>query len=208
MANLLSRLLPRERSFFVLFTEVTANIQEAALALAALLADYKDVAPKVKHIKDLEHRGDQFTHDLATKLNQTFITPFDREDIHQLSSKLDDILDLMDSVAARLVIYRIQTIRPGAKELADVLVQSVGQIHSAVSHLEKNDRILEHCIEINRLENESDRIVRASIARLFEEEKDPVEIIKWKEILEVLEIASDKCEDVADVLETVVMKNA
>jgi len=207
MANVLSRLLPRERSFFTRFTEVTANIEEGARALAALFHDYRDVPARAQHIKDLEHKGDQLTHDIITRLNQTFITPFDREDIHALSTKLDDVLDLIDAVATRLVIYRADKLRPGVAELADILVRATAEIHAAVSRLEKQDGILDHCIEINRLENQGDTVVRAAIARLFQEEKDPVELIKWKEILEVLEIATDKCEDVANILESVVLKS-
>ncbi|MFQ5926158.1 MAG: DUF47 domain-containing protein [Terriglobia bacterium] len=208
MPNLLAKLLPREKSFFDQFTQVTANIEASAQALVELLENYRDVEKKVAHIKDLEHRGDQMTHALMTRLNQTFITPFDREDIHLLASRLDDVLDLIDSVASRLIIYRIGQPRPGAAELARILLKATSEVRAAVSQLEKQDRILEHCIEINRLENEGDSAVRAAIARLFEEEKDPVEIIKWKELLEVLEIATDKCEDVANVLEGVVLKSA
>jgi len=208
MTSVLARLLPRERSFFNLFTDVTTNIQEGAHALAALFQDYRDVAARAQGIKALEHKGDQLTHDIITRLNQTFVTPFDREDIHALTTKLDDVLDLIDAVATRLVIYRVDTLRPGAVELADILVRSTAQVHAAVSHLEKQDGIIEHCIEINRLENEGDTAVRAAIARLFREEKDPVELIKWKEILEVLETATDKCEDIANVLESVVLKSA
>jgi len=208
MANLLTRLLPRERSFFAQFTEVTANIQSAARALQDIFADYRDLQTKVARVKEHEHRGDQLTHEIFTRLNQTFITPFDREDIHQLTSKLDDVLDLIDAAATRLVIYKVDKVRPGAAELADILVRATTEIHAAVSRLEKHDGILDHCITINSLENEGDRAVRAAIADLFEHEKDPVELIKWKEILEVLEIATDKCEDVANVLETVVLKSA
>ncbi|MFQ5818044.1 MAG: DUF47 domain-containing protein [Terriglobia bacterium] len=207
MVNLLARLLPREKTFFNQFIEVAANIQAGAQALVDLLEDYRDVAKKVAHIKDLEHRGDQMTHDLMTQLNQTFITPFDREDIHELASTLDDVLDLIDAFASRLIIYRIGSLRPDAAELARTLLKATGEVQAAVSQLEKQDRILQHCIEINRLENEGDNAVRAATARLFEEEKDPVEIIKWKELLEVLEFATDKCEDVANVLEGVVLKS-
>lgn len=207
MANLLTRLLPRERSFFSMFTQVTANIQEGARALVDIFADYRDLNRKVAHLKELEHRGDQLSHDIFTRLNQTFITPLDREDIHQLTSKLDDVLDLIDAVATRLIIYKVDKVRPGARELADILVRATTEIHAAVSRLEKPDHILDHCITINSLENEGDRVVRAAIADLFEHEKDPVELLKWKEILEVLEIATDKCEDVANILEAVVLKS-
>lgn len=206
--NLLARLMPRERSFFPMFTEVTGNIQEGARALAELFNDFQQVPAKVKKIKDIEHRGDDMTHKIFTRLNQTFVTPFDREDIHSLTSKLDDVLDLVDAVAARLVIYQIDHVRPGAAEMADILVRATTEIHAAVSRLEKLDGILDHCIQINSLEEEGDATVRTAIAALFREEQNPVEIIKWKEILEVLETATDKCEDVANVLETVVLKSS
>lgn len=208
MAGLWARILPREKSFFDMFTEVTANIQAGAQALVDLLEDYRNLEEKVSHIKDLEHRGDQMTHDIMTRLNQTFITPFDREDIYELCSKLDDVIDLIDAFTSRLVIYSIRAPRPGAVELARIVMKATDEVHDAVSLLEKHDRILPYCIEINRLENEADVTVRAAIAQLFEEEKDPVEIIKWKELYEVLEIATDKCEDVANVIESVVLKSA
>lgn len=208
MPSVLSRLMPRERSFFSLFTEMTANIEEGAQALADLFHDYRDVPARANQIKELEHKGDQLTHQVITRLNQTFVTPFDREDIHALSTKLDDVLDLVDAVATRLVIYNADKPRAGASELADVLVRAVHEVHMAVGKLERPNGILEHCIEINSLENRGDDAVRRAIAKLFKEEKDPVEIIKWKEILEVLETATDKCEDVANILESVVLKNA
>ena len=208
MPSVLSRLMPRERSFFATFTEVTANIQEGAKALSALFHDYRDIPVRTQAIKALEHKGDDLTHQIIARLNQTFITPFDREDIHSLTTRLDDVLDLMDAVATRLVIYRVEYVRAGAAELADILVRATAEIHAAVSKLEKLDGILDHCVAIAELEDEADTAVRSAIARLFEEEKNPVELIKWKEILEVLETATDKCEDVANVLEAVVLKSA
>jgi len=208
MANVLSRLIPRDHSFFAMFTEVTENIQQGARALADLFDNYEHIDSQAGRIKEIEHRGDQLTHEIITKLNQTFITPFDREDIHQLTTKLDDILDLIDAVTTRLIIYRVSKIRPGAAEMADVLVKATAEVHAAVLLLEKHDGIMDHLIEINRLENAGDAAVRVAIARLFDEEKDPFEVIKWKEILEVLETATDKCEDVANVIETVVLKSA
>jgi hypothetical protein len=208
MASVMRRLLPREESFFEMFIELSENIHAGAQAMVALLENYTNVGVQVEVIKGLEHKGDTITHNLMTKLNQTFITPFDREDIHELSSKIDDVLDLTDAVASRLVTYRVDRVRPGVAELAKILMQSTAEIVKAIKVLEKPDNILEHCIEINRLENEGDRLSRALIAQLFEEEKDPVQIIKWKEIIETLEIAIDKCEDVANVLETVTLKSA
>jgi hypothetical protein len=159
-------------------------------------------------MKRFEHKGDELTHELMTKLNQTFITPIDREDIHELCSKVDDVLDLADAVAARLVTYGVTKVRPGVADLAEVLAQATAVVLQAVRVLEQHDGVLPHCIEINRLENEGDRLSRILIAQLFKDEKDPVEIIKWKEIIEVLETAIDKCEDVANVLETICLKNA
>ena len=143
-----------------------------------------------------------------TKLNQTFITPFDREDIHELASKIDDVIDLVDAAATRLVTYRIKTIRPGVIELAKTVRDAAAQIVAAVRVLDKGDHILDHCIEINRLENQADHQCQQLIGTLFDQETDAVQIIKWKEIIETLEFATDKCEDVANVIETVTLKNA
>ena len=208
MPGLLSRVLPREESFFKMFVQQAENVHAGTKALVAMLANFSDPQTQSRGIKELEHRGDTITHDLNTRLNKTFITPFDREDIHELSSKIDDVLDLADAAAGRLVIYRVKAIRPGVLELAQILEQAVGQMVEAVRVLEKQDHILNYCIEINRLENEGDLISRGLIAQLFEQEKDPVEIIKWKEIIEAIETAIDKCEDVANVIETVILKSA
>jgi len=207
MSGLLSRVLPREKSFFKMFQQQAENIHEGAQAIVAMLENFTDAAIQAENIKTIEHRGDTLTHDLMTRLNQTFITPFDREDIHALSSKMDDVLDLIDAAASRLVTYHVNTIRPGVLDLARTLALATEEVKSAVGVLEKHDSISAHCIEINRLENEADRICRALIGRLFEEEKDPVQIIKWKEIIETLETATDKCEDVANVLDTVILKS-
>lgn len=208
MPGLLSKILPREERFLTLFVRQAENVAAGATALVELLTNYADPAAGARRVKDLEHIGDTITHDLNTRLNQTFITPFDREDIHELASKVDDVLDLADAAAGRLVLYGVKTIRPGVVELAQILETATREILAAVRLLSKQDHILEHCIEINRLENEGDRICRALIATLFEEEKNPVEIIKWKEIIEAIETAIDKCEDVANVIETVVLKEA
>ena len=208
MPGLLSRILPHEESFFDTFVELADNIHEGSKALVEMLSNFTNVRAQAEHIKDLEHKGDDLTHALLTRLNQTFITPFDREDIHELSSKIDDVLDLADAAASRLVLYRVDHVRPGVVDLAKILNQATEQVTAAVRVLGKQDHILDYCIEINRLENESDRLCRALIAQLFDEEKDPVQIIKWKEIIEVIETAADKCEDVANVLETVTLKSA
>ena len=208
MPGLLSRILPQEQSFFEMFVELAENIHAGAKALVEMLENYTDPAIQADKIKDIEHKGDNITHQLMTRLNQTFITPIDREDIHELSSKIDDVLDLTDAAASRLVIYNVDLIRPGVAELARILLQATEQVVAAVRVLEKQDHVLDHCIEINRLENEADRHCRTLIAQLFDEEKDPVQIIKWKEIIEVIETATDKCEDVANVIESVTLKSA
>jgi len=207
MPGLLSRVLPREQSFFDRFTALAENLYEGAKALTELLENYTDVAAKVGRIKDIEHRGDTMTHEVMTRLNQTFITPFDREDIHELSSKIDDVLDLIDAVASRLVIYRIERVRPGVAELSRLLLESTERVVSAVRVLEQHNHILQHCTEITRLEKAADTLSRRLIAQIFEEETNPIEIIKWKELVEGIEAATDKCEDVANVLEAVTLKS-
>ena len=208
MPGLLSRLLPQDTSFFDRFTELATQVDAGARAMVELLDNYTNAAVQAENIKTIEHNGDNITHDIMTQLNQTFVTPFDREDIHELCSKIDDVLDLTNSVAGRLVIYRVERIRPGVADLARILSLATAEIVVAVRTLGKPNDILKHCIEINRLENEGDRVCRTLIAGLFESEKDPVEIIKWKEIIEVIETAIDKCEDVANVIESVVLKSA
>jgi hypothetical protein len=208
MASLLNRILPKEESFFAMFVDLAENVHQGAETLRDLLKNYTDIPVVVDRMKRFEHKGDELTHELMTKLNQTFITPIDREDIHELCSKVDDVLDLADAVAARLVTYGVTKVRPGVADLAEVLAQATAVVLQAVRVLEQHDGVLPHCIEINRLENEGDRLSRILIAQLFKDERDPVEIIKWKEIIEVLETAIDKCEDVANVLETICLKNA
>jgi uncharacterized protein Yka (UPF0111/DUF47 family) len=144
----------------------------------------------------------------STKLNQSFITPFDREDIHELTSQLDDVIDLIDAAASRFVLYRVASVRQGTVDLVKVLVSATVEVSAAVRALSTPEKALKHCIEINRYENESDRLCRTLIAQLFDEETDSVQIIKWKEIFEVIETAVDKCEDVANVIEGVILKNA
>ena len=208
MPGLLQRLLPREQDFFVLFSKQADNIQLGAKTLLQMLEHYTGVPEQVQMIKAIEHDGDDITHSILTKLNQTFITPFDREDIHELCSQLDDVIDLIDAAASRFVLYRVDVVRPGTIELVKVLVSTTAEVAAAVRDLESPEKALKHCIDINRYENESDRLCRTLIAQLFDEERDPVQIIKWKEIFEVIETAVDKCEDVANVIEGVILKSA
>jgi uncharacterized protein len=208
MPGLLQRFLPREEDFFVLFGKQADNIHAGAKALLQMLEHYTGVPEQVQSIKAIEHTGDEITHNVFTKLNQSFVTPFDREDIHELTSQLDDVIDLIDAAASRFVLYRVGQIRIGTVDLVRVLVAASSEVSAAIHCLATPDAALKHCIEINRYENESDRLCRTLIAQLFDEERDPVQIIKWKEIFEVIETAVDKCEDVANVIEGVILKNA
>jgi uncharacterized protein len=204
------RLIPRETKFFDMFAEVADNLVAGAKVLSDCLHhyDYERLPSVVEKIKEIEHHGDEMTHRILIKLNQTFITPFDREDIHLLASSLDDVLDFINGASDRLVTYKITQPSPSAKLLADIVLKQAQELGKAVSMLNKNGKLLEHCVEVNRLENEADRISREAIGRLFEGGYDPITLIKLKELLEILEQATDKAEDVANVLETVVLKNA
>jgi len=208
MPGLLQRFLPREEDFFVLFGKQADNIHTGSKALLQMLEHYTGVPEQVQTIKAIEHTGDDITHSIFTKLNQTFVTPFDREDIHELTSQLDDVIDLIDAAASRFVLYRVSQVRSGTVDLVKVLVCACVEVSAAIHALATPEAALKHCIEINRYENESDRLCRTLIAQLFDEETDSVQIIKWKEIFEVIETAVDKCEDVANVIEGVILKNA
>jgi len=200
--------MPREEGFFDLFAKQADNVVVGAKALQEMLSRYTGVPEQVQNVKAIEHEGDEITHDILTKLNQTFITPFDREDIHELCSQIDDVIDLVDAAASRFVLYRVDKVREGTLDLVKVLVSASVEVSAAVHSLSTPEKALKHCIEINRYENESDRICRTLIAKLFDEETNPVQIIKWKEIFEVIETAVDKCEDVANVIEGVILKSA
>lgn len=208
MSGFLQRLLPHDGDFFVLFQRQAENIVAGAAAFTKMLEHYTDVPEQVQSIKAIEHSGDELTHQIFRKLNQTYVTPFDREDIHQLCSTMDDVIDLIDAAASRFVLYRIDRVRPGTVELSKVLTLATMELSAAVHAISSPDQAIQRVIEINRLENESDRICRTLIARLFEDEKDPVQIIKWKEIFEVVETAVDKCEDVSNVIESIILKNS
>jgi len=203
------RLIPRDTRFFDLFAEMAGNLGVASRLLKQTLDDFHDVDERVRQLKEIEHRGDEMTHNILTKLNQTFITPFDREDIHHLASSLDDVLDFIYASGVRLTMYKITSAPPAASTLAGIIVKQTDQLSEAMGRLEKNhDHVLENCVEINRLENEADQVARAAIAVLFENEKDPISLIKLKELYEFLETATDKAEDAANVLEAVVLKGA
>jgi len=201
-------MIPRETKFFEMFADLSRNITEGAKLLQDILQHSRDAESRVKHLQEIEHRADDITHSIITKLNQTFITPFDREDIHRLASSLDDVLDFVNAAAVRLTLYRIFDPPPAASELAGLIVQQSEELAIGVSLLQNNQNVLDHCVEVNRLENEADRVSRKAIAELFDREKDPIQLIKLKELYEVLENATDKAEDAANVLEAVALKSA
>jgi len=203
------RLIPRETKFFRMFRDVSQNLTEGASLLHDILKNPQDLPVRINRLQEIEHRGDDMTHDIIRMLNQTFITPFDREDIHALTSSLDDVLDYVNSAATRMKLYRITTPPPAAADLAGLIVKQSEELSKAVSLLEEeHQKVLDHCVVVNQLENEADRVSRQAIAELFEYEKDPIQLIKIKELYEVLETATDKAEDAANVLEAVVLKSA
>ena len=204
-------LMPREKVFFELFNKSAANAHATALALQALLEDFTDVDTKVQRIRDLEHTGDEIAHEIFDRLAKTFITPLDREDIHDITSELDNITDMTDSAAKRMTLYKIDKPTEEAKALGRVLVRATASLVEAfklLDNLKRSDEILKHCIEVHTQENEGDRINHHALAMLFENNTSPVDIIKWKDIYHIIETATDVCEDVANVVHTVVVKNA
>jgi predicted phosphate transport protein (TIGR00153 family) len=200
-------LLPRNEQFFDLFKEMADEIRSAASLLEELLAAEPPDYAKVDAIKDAEHRCDALTHDAIQRLHRTFVTPFDREDLYSLSTSLDNVMDAIDNAAAIVRLYDITSIRPGARELAHVVSGAAERLHSAIEAMAARRPVQPHTVEINRLENEADRIFQDAIRKLFEGERDPIVIIKWKELLDVLEQITDACEDVANVIEGVVVKH-
>jgi predicted phosphate transport protein (TIGR00153 family) len=202
-------LIPKEEKFFAMFQEMGQIIVSGAERLKLMLDDYDNLAEGQRAIKEIEHQGDAQKKRIITMLNTTFITPFDREDIYALATVLDNILNLIDASAQRFVMYRVDKPTFEAKELAFIIVRCCHTISSALTHLGKrHDDIFEQCVELNALENEADKVCREAISRLFDEETDPIQLIKWKEIYEILERTTDKCEDAANILESVVVKNA
>jgi predicted phosphate transport protein (TIGR00153 family) len=203
-------LLPREEKFFALFLKQVENISEASRwLLEGARAGNSQLAKASEQIKALETKGDEITHDIFTRLNQTFITPLDPEDIQALSVSLDNVLDGIEDAAHRMVAYNLEPVTQTMLELCDIVNQCAASLRKAFEALDqKKDKVMEHCIEINRLENEADKLVRKAVADLFIHEKDPITIIKLKEVYDFLEATTDYCEDVADTLQTVVVKNS
>jgi hypothetical protein len=203
-------LMPREQKFFDLFEESAKNIVAAAKALKEMLDTWQFIDSRVAEITELEHRGDTITHQIMSMLHRSFVTPFDREDIALLGHTMDDIIDFIHASADAMFIYKITAPTKRAQELAEVILHGAMEMEKAVAGLRKRadfKKMLERCVEINRLENVADRIYRAAIAELFDNTSDIAQVIKWREIYEHMESATDRCEDVANVLEGVALKN-
>jgi predicted phosphate transport protein (TIGR00153 family) len=203
--------IPKEGRFFELFKDQSNLITEAAVEFRELLAHLDEVEKRVRNIKDIEHKGDEITHTTMDLLHQTFITPLDREDIHELSSTLDDVLDFIDAAAQRVLLFEIKQMPNEGRELAEVCVQATQKVQVAVGHLDNlkdPTAIKKLCVEINRLENEADHILRAAVAKLFRDENDIKNLIKLKEVYEILETVTDLCEDVANIIDGIVLEYA
>jgi len=205
-----ARLFPSEgHVFFEMFERHAEKSVEAARLLRAMLNNPTDLAEQARRIKHLEHEGDVLTHRAVEALHRTFITPIDRGDIHRLISRLDDVLDLIEASSERVWLYAIDAPDRDASDLADVLVNAVSEMKRAMTglrNLKDRDTLLQVCTEINRYENEGDTLLRRAVARLFQECKEPLVVIKWKDIYEFLEDAIDRCEDVANVVEGVALE--
>jgi uncharacterized protein len=202
------KLLPKQERFYDDFVALAEEIRRGASVLEEMLAPEQPLWDKADEIKEIEHKCDFLTHEIIQRLHRTFVTPLDREDIHSLARSLDDVMDAIDDSAAIVRLYQIAVVRSEARELARIIMASADQVVKAMKALERRKGVAEPAVEINRLENEADRTHQRAVGRLFEEERDPLNIIKWKEILDFLEEATDRCEDVANVLEGVVVKHA
>ena len=201
------RLIPRDVRFFDLFVDDVTNVLGGARLLEAMLRTYDAPEARAAEIRATEHRGDEISHDIGHRLEATFVTPFDREDIYALISGLDDILDLVEEVADTFVLYRISAPTATAVEQAAIIVKQVELLHEALAHLQGFKGLDRYWIEVHRLENEGDRIVRAAIASLFQDENDPINLVKWKDVYGLLEDTIDKAEDVANIIERITIKH-
>jgi predicted phosphate transport protein (TIGR00153 family) len=200
-------LVPQEREYFRLFSEFAATLDHAAQLLAALMNDFSTLKNTARELVELEHVGDKIVHDIVRRLNKTFITPIDREDIYDLASTLDDVLDSIEATADLMLLYRIEQPTTHVVEQAAVLAKQTAVVRTAIGGLEKRKGLDDHWIEINRLENDGDRLYRDAVAELFDGGMETTDIIKWKDIYTTLEGAMDQCEDVANILESIVLKN-
>jgi predicted phosphate transport protein (TIGR00153 family) len=205
------RLMPQEGNFFELFNAHAERIVEGSRELAAMITKFSDLETHAQHIDGAERAADKITHETITLLHKTFITPFDRDQIHQLITRMDDILDLMQDVAESVVLYDIRQITPEAKQLAEICQMCCERVKSAVSQLKNikdSDAIMKTCQEIDRLESDADRVMRAAMSKLFRDEADVKQLIKLRTIYDLLESITDRCEDVANIIEGIVLENS
>ena len=202
------RLLPQDRTFFDMFASMADALVDGAKLLEEILSKPGELNGRIAKLKEIEHRGDDIIHAVMVRLNKTFITPLDREDIHALVSALDDVLDFIYGAGERLMMYKIPQPPVAAAQLAALILHQTEQLRGAVNALDRHEYVLNCCVEINRLENEADAITRAALAELFDKETNPITLIKLKELYETLEMSTDKAEDAADVLQTIVLKNS
>jgi predicted phosphate transport protein (TIGR00153 family) len=200
------RLIPREEKFYDDFQALGVELTVGARLLEDMLAPDHPLWDKADDIKGVEHKCDVITHEIIQRLNRTFVTPLDREDIHELARSLDDVMDSIDDAASMIRLYRLDSVRFGARQLAKLITRSADQVLEGLRALENRKGVVLFAVEINRLENEADRVHQEAVMRLFDEERDPILVMKWKETLDFLEDATDRCEDVANVLEGVVVK--
>jgi len=201
-------LVPRDNYFFKEFISLAEEVRSGSRVLKQMIASDPPDISKVELIKEIEHACDRCTRAIIDRLNRTFVTPLDREDIHALASSLDDVMDAIDAAAAVIRLYKIAHVRAGAKRLVDIVCDSTDGITQALQALERRDGVLEMAARIKQLEHEADRVHQDAIVELFDQERDPIAVIKWKEIFDFLEAATDRCEDVANLLEGVVVKHA
>jgi predicted phosphate transport protein (TIGR00153 family) len=208
---MLRRFLPREEDFFSLFERHAALTVDGAQQFAKLVSGGQNVKALAARIKEIEHETDVITHTCVERLHTVFITPIDRDDIHRLITRMDDVMDYVESASERIALYELREMTDEVRELADVLVRATQTLVTAVGglrDLKKTQIILDACIEVNRLENEGDEILRNAVAKLFREATDPLFVMKWKEVYEALESATDRCEDVANIIEGVILEHA
>lgn len=212
--SFLHALLPKDDKFFSYFEKDVQNLHQAAKMFSELMSNSmskEERAQKIRRIEEFEHKGDEITHQIFSELGSTFITPFDREDIHALTSKLDDILDYIQGAANRIVLYRVDTILPEMERLANLIYQAVHELSLAIHHLrdfQNEPSIRENLVKIHSIENEADDLFERAIANLFDTCKDPILLIKNKELIVSLETATDKCEDAANSIESIIVKNS
>jgi predicted phosphate transport protein (TIGR00153 family) len=208
---MLRRLLPRDENFFGLFERHAALTVEGSKEMQRMVQGGQNTRVIAARIKEIEHETDVITHSCVERLHKTFITPFDRDDIHRLITRMDDVMDYIEAAAVAVSLYELTDMTAPARELADVLVRSTEAVAIAVAGLrnvKQSEAIIKACIEVNRLENEGDDILRNALATLFREATNPLLVLKWKEVYEALENATDRCEDVANIIEGVVLEHA